>query len=103
MNATIGMLLFWYLLMCRLLFIMDHTACGSLPIEGDSWTALSGDLTRNQERLALPIMGRTQSWDSPWDVGAMSTSIPLLPLPFLLKMSKSSLSVPMMGYSGYIG
>jgi photosystem II stability/assembly factor-like uncharacterized protein len=39
---------------------------------GDSWTALSGDLTRNQERLALPIMGETQSWDSPWDVGAMS-------------------------------
>ncbi|MEQ8629833.1 glycosyl hydrolase [Ekhidna sp.] len=39
---------------------------------GDSWTALSGDLTRDQERLALPIMGRTQSWDSPWDVGAMS-------------------------------
>jgi DNA-binding beta-propeller fold protein YncE len=39
---------------------------------GDSWTALSGDLTRNQERVALPIMGRTQSWDSPWDVGAMS-------------------------------
>lgn len=40
---------------------------------GDSWTALSGDLTRNQERLALPIMGKVQSWDSPWDVGAMST------------------------------
>lgn len=39
---------------------------------GDSWTALSGDLTRDQERLTLPIMGRTQSWDSPWDVGAMS-------------------------------
>lgn len=39
---------------------------------GDSWTALSDDLTRDQERLALPIMGRTQSWDSPWDVGAMS-------------------------------
>ncbi|MEM0940985.1 MAG: glycosyl hydrolase [Bacteroidota bacterium] len=39
---------------------------------GDSWTALSGDLTRNQERIALPIMGKTQSWDSPWDVGAMS-------------------------------
>lgn len=39
---------------------------------GDSWTALSGDLTRNQERIALPIMGETQSWDSPWDVGAMS-------------------------------
>lgn len=39
---------------------------------GDSWEALSGDLTRDQERLTLPIMGRTQSWDSPWDVGAMS-------------------------------
>ncbi len=39
---------------------------------GDSWTTLSGDLTKDQERLALPIMGRTQSWDSPWDVGAMS-------------------------------
>ena len=39
---------------------------------GDSWTALSGDLTRDQERMALPIMGRVQSWDSPWDVGAMS-------------------------------
>ena len=39
---------------------------------GDSWTALSGDLTRDQERVALPIMGKTQSWDAPWDVGAMS-------------------------------
>ncbi len=39
---------------------------------GDEWTAISGDLTRNQERITLPIMGRTQSWDNPWDVGAMS-------------------------------
>ena len=39
---------------------------------GDSWTAISGDLTRSQERLALPIMGRVQSWDNPWDVNAMS-------------------------------
>ena len=39
---------------------------------GDSWTAISDDLTKDEERLALPIMGRTQSWDSPWDVGAMS-------------------------------
>ena len=39
---------------------------------GDSWTPISDDLTRNEERLALPIMGRVQSWDSPWDVGAMS-------------------------------
>ena len=39
---------------------------------GDSWTPISGDLTRNQERVELPIMGRTQSWDGAWDVGAMS-------------------------------
>ena len=40
---------------------------------GDQWTAISGDLTRNQNRLQLPIMGGTQSWDSPWDMFAMST------------------------------
>ena len=40
---------------------------------GDSWTAISSDLTRNQERLALPIMGRVQSWDNVWDISAMST------------------------------
>jgi len=39
---------------------------------GDNWTAISGDLTRNQERITLPIMGKTQSWDNPWDIGAMS-------------------------------
>ena len=39
---------------------------------GDEWQAISGDLTRNQDRLTLPIMGRTQSWDNAWDVGAMS-------------------------------
>lgn len=39
---------------------------------GDSWTSISGDLTRNQERMALPIMGKQQSWDEPWDVSAMS-------------------------------
>lgn len=39
---------------------------------GDSWTPISGDLTRNEERLSLPIMGRQQSWDNAWDVGAMS-------------------------------
>ncbi len=40
---------------------------------GDSWKAISPDLTKNQERMALPIMGRVQSWDNPWDVYAMST------------------------------
>lgn len=39
---------------------------------GDSWKAISGDLTQNQERLELPIMEQTWSWDSPWDVLAMS-------------------------------
>ena len=39
---------------------------------GDSWTAISGDLTRDQERIELPIMGRVQSYDNPWDFYAMS-------------------------------
>ncbi len=40
---------------------------------GDDWNAISGDLTLNQERFSLPIMGKVQSWDNPWDVYAMST------------------------------
>ena len=40
---------------------------------GDEWKAISGDLTKNQERLSLPIMGKKQSWDASWDVDAMST------------------------------
>ncbi len=40
---------------------------------GDSWTAISEDLTRNENRLGLPIMGDRQSYDNPWDVFAMST------------------------------
>jgi photosystem II stability/assembly factor-like uncharacterized protein len=39
---------------------------------GDSWEPISGDLTRNEERIDLPIMGKRQSWDNAWDVGAMS-------------------------------
>ncbi len=39
---------------------------------GDEWTAISVDLTRNQNRFELPIMGRMQSWDNAWDVSAMS-------------------------------
>ncbi len=39
---------------------------------GDSWKPISGDLTRNQERLALPIMDQVQSWDNAWDLVAMS-------------------------------
>ncbi len=40
---------------------------------GDTWEPISGDLTRNQERIELPIMGKQQSWDEPWDMFAMST------------------------------
>ena len=39
---------------------------------GDDWKVISGDLTRNEDRITLPIMGRQQSWDNSWDVGAMS-------------------------------
>ena len=39
---------------------------------GDSWTAISKDLTRNQNRFKLPIMGKKQGWDKPWDIYAMS-------------------------------
>lgn len=39
---------------------------------GDTWTAISQDLTRNEERFDLPIMGRKQSYTNAWDVYAMS-------------------------------
>lgn len=40
---------------------------------GNSWTAISGDLTRgDQERLEIPIMGKQRSWDNAWDLNAMS-------------------------------
>ncbi len=39
---------------------------------GDEWTPVSGDLTRDQERIALPVHGRSWSWDAGWDLLAMS-------------------------------
>lgn len=39
---------------------------------GDSWRAISGDLTRNETRLRLPVMGRQWSVEAPWDLRAMS-------------------------------
>jgi photosystem II stability/assembly factor-like uncharacterized protein len=39
---------------------------------GDSWTAISGDLTKNMERITTPFFGTTQGWDNPWDIYAMS-------------------------------
>ena len=40
---------------------------------GDSWRPVSGDLTRDEDRMLLPLMDRQWSWDSPWDMKAMST------------------------------
>ena len=39
---------------------------------GDDWKAISGDLTQYTNRFDLPIMGKKQSWDSQWDLIAMS-------------------------------
>lgn len=39
---------------------------------GDSWTAISGDLTKNQNRIELDVMDRQWSWDASWDFLAMS-------------------------------
>ena len=39
---------------------------------GDSWEPISEDLTRDQNRFDLSIMGSKQSWDNAWDVSAMS-------------------------------
>ena len=39
---------------------------------GDSWTAISGDITRDEKRTEQSIMGRTWSFDAPWDLYAMS-------------------------------
>jgi photosystem II stability/assembly factor-like uncharacterized protein len=39
---------------------------------GDSWTAISADLTRNEDRMLMPLMDQTWGWDAPWDMYAMS-------------------------------
>ncbi len=39
---------------------------------GDSWRVVSGDLTRDEDRLLNPVMGRVWSIDAPWDLLAMS-------------------------------
>jgi photosystem II stability/assembly factor-like uncharacterized protein len=40
---------------------------------GDSWKAISGDLTKNIERIQTPFFGKRQKWDNAWDFYAMST------------------------------
>jgi photosystem II stability/assembly factor-like uncharacterized protein len=39
---------------------------------GDSWTPVSPDLTKNEDRMLLPVMGRQWSSTAPWDFSAMS-------------------------------
>jgi len=39
---------------------------------GDTWTPISGDLTRNENRMHLKLMGRQWGWNAPWDMFAMS-------------------------------
>ena len=39
---------------------------------GDSWTAISGDLSRGIDRFSQPMMGRVWSYDAVWDTYAMS-------------------------------
>ncbi len=39
---------------------------------GDSWTPVSPDLTKDEDRMLLPLMGRQWSSTAPWDFQAMS-------------------------------
>jgi photosystem II stability/assembly factor-like uncharacterized protein len=39
---------------------------------GDSWTPVSPDLTKDEDRMLLKVMGRQWSSTAPWDFGAMS-------------------------------
>ncbi len=39
---------------------------------GDTWTAISPDLTKNLDRIEQPIMDGKPGWDSAWDMWAMS-------------------------------
>ena len=40
---------------------------------GDSWQAISEDLSSNIERIQTPYFGKKQKWDNPWDIYAMSS------------------------------
>lgn len=39
---------------------------------GDSWTPVSGDLTKNENRMHQKVMGRTWSVEAGWDIYAMT-------------------------------
>lgn len=40
---------------------------------GDTWTPISGDLTRDEDRVSVPVMGRVWSYDASRDLYAMSS------------------------------
>lgn len=40
---------------------------------GDSWETISGDLTKNIERIQTPFYGKKQKWNNAWDIYAMSS------------------------------
>ena len=46
---------------------------------GDSWRPISGDLTRDQDRCLLPLMGRSWSYDSPGTLSPCRSSTPSPP------------------------
>ena len=48
---------------------------------GDTWTPISGDLTRDEDRVSLPVMGRTWSYDAPRDLYAMSSYNTIVNIP----------------------
>lgn len=39
---------------------------------GDTWTPISGNLSRNIARIQTPFYGNTQGWNNAWDLYAMS-------------------------------
>jgi photosystem II stability/assembly factor-like uncharacterized protein len=39
---------------------------------GDSWQAISKDLTKDIPRISTPFFGKQQKWDNAWDIYAMS-------------------------------
>jgi photosystem II stability/assembly factor-like uncharacterized protein len=53
------------------LFFASHRVWRS-DDRGDSWMPISGDLTRDIDRLTQPMMGRVWSFDAIWDLYAMS-------------------------------
>ena len=63
---------------------------------GNSWRTLSGDLTRNENRMHMEVMGRTWSVESGFDLLAMSNYNTIAILPSRRWTKTSSMPAPMM-------